>query len=255
MTLANIKHFYSVVEQKYPQFLLKEYLQYQILKIVYDSPYGEHLVFLWGTAIRLIYWSTRFSEDLDFDNFWLSEEDFLKFSDFLWFELRKLGYEIEINSTLKWAYHCYIRLPKILKSLWFSAFDDEKILIQLDPVKQDFYYISDKILLDKFDVFKMIQVCPVDILLSKKIVALLQRKRTKWRDFFDVAFLQKLTSPHYEYLQEKMEIWTSIALKEQLLSFCRECNLLALSKDVLPFLINRDEVGRVENFEATIQRF
>jgi hypothetical protein len=46
-------------------------------------------------------------------------------------------------------------------------------------VRQDYIYKSDKKILDKFDVYKLINVCPVDIILSKKIHALLEGKRTK----------------------------------------------------------------------------
>jgi hypothetical protein len=57
--------------------------------------------------------------------------------------------------------------------------EDEKILIQIDTVKQDYVYKSDKKILDKFDIYKVINVCPISIILSKKIHALLDRKRTK----------------------------------------------------------------------------
>jgi hypothetical protein len=63
--------------------------------------------------------------------------------------------------------------------LGFSDLEDEKILIQIDTVKQDYLYKADKKLLDKFDIYKMINICPISIILSKKIYALLNRKRTK----------------------------------------------------------------------------
>ena len=57
--------------------------------------------------------------------------------------------------------------------------EEEKILIQIDTVRQDYVYKSDKKILDRFDVYRLINVCPADIILSKKIHALLERKRTK----------------------------------------------------------------------------
>ena len=56
--------------------ILKEYLQYKILKSIFDQKSSEKLVFLGGTALRIIHGSTRFSEDLDFDNFDLDEKAF-----------------------------------------------------------------------------------------------------------------------------------------------------------------------------------
>ena len=255
INLDYIKSFYSPREQNYTQFLLKEYLQYQILDIVYSSPYGKDLVFLWWTAIRLIHGSSRFSEDLDFDNFWLSISDFEKLSEYIWAEMNKRWFETEFRNVFKWAYHCYIKIPKILKALWFSQMEDEKILIQLDSVSQDYTYSADKIMLDKFDVYKTIQSCPIDILLSKKIHALLERKRTKWRDFFDIIFLKKITEPNYPYLADKISISHPSELKEKLTEFCDTKDLELLAKDVEKFLINPDELQRVVDFKDIIHTF
>jgi len=52
-------------------------------------------------------------------------------------------------------------------------------LIQIDTVAQDYKYESDKKILDKFDVYKLINVCPISIILSKKIHALINRKKIK----------------------------------------------------------------------------
>lgn len=255
ISLEYIKRFYPDREQSFPQFLLKEYMQYHILDIVYSSKYGKDLVFLGGTAIRLIHGSSRFSEDLDFDNFWLSVEDFENMSKHIWFEMKKRWFETEFRNVFKWAYHCYIKIPKVLKQLWFSQMEDEKILIQLDSVNQEYNYDSDKIILDSFDIYKTIQVCPIDILLSKKIHALLERKRTKWRDFFDIVFLKKMTEPNYEYLDAKLSISSPEQLQERLTTFCKTKDLTTLAKDVRVFLINPDELQRVIDFKNIISTF
>ena len=56
------------------QSILIEYLQCEIL----DSLYGlsPNLYFIGGTCLRLFHNLPRFSEDLDFDNFDLKQEDF-----------------------------------------------------------------------------------------------------------------------------------------------------------------------------------
>lgn len=251
--LEYIKSYYSGKENIFEQFILKEYLQYTILDIIFSSKYAPHLSFLGWTAIRLIHHSTRFSEDLDFDNFSLSEEDFEWLSRVVKKELQKLWYEVEIKNVYKWAYRCYIRLPKILKNLGFSALEDEKILIQIDTVKQDYIYASDKKIIDKFDVYKIINVCPASIILSKKIHALIDRKRTKWRDIFDIVFLYKLTKPDFDYLSAKMGIKDTIELKKVLFNFCETISLREMADDVSPFLINTNEVQRVLNFKEFIE--
>lgn len=252
INLENIKKYYSPKEQVFEQFILKEYLQYQILNIIFSSPFWEKLSFLWWTAIRLIYNSTRFSEDLDFDNFWLDENDFEKMSLYLQKELNILWYEVDIKNVYKWAYRCYIRLPKILKELWFSNLEDEKILIQIDTVKQDYKYKNDKKILDKFDIYKLINVCPVDIILSKKIHALIDRKRIKWRDFFDIVYLYRFSKPDFDYLKAKTWIENTQELKDRLYNFIKDLDLKEIAKDVGPFLLNQDEINRVIYFKDFI---
>ncbi|MDD3302226.1 MAG: nucleotidyl transferase AbiEii/AbiGii toxin family protein [Candidatus Gracilibacteria bacterium] len=247
-----IKSFYPLKEQIFEQAILKEYLQYQILNIVFSSKYAKDLSFLGGTAIRLIHNSNRFSEDLDFDNFGLNENDFDELSKIIKFEMEKLGFEVEIKNIYKGAFRCYIKLPKLLKDLGLSIYDDEKILVQLDTVKQDYLYDSDKKILDKFDVYKLINVCPIDIILSKKIHALIDRKRIKGRDFFDIVYLYKLTNPNFPYLKAKKGIDNEIKLKEKLLEFIEQLNLSEYAEDVKPFLINPDEINRVTTFKEFI---
>lgn len=46
--------------------VLKEHYQIFVLDVLYGSPFGGSLVFKGGTALRLVYNSFRFSEDLDF---------------------------------------------------------------------------------------------------------------------------------------------------------------------------------------------
>ena len=46
--------------------VVREYWEIVFLKELLESPYGKYLVFKGGTALRLVYGSPRFSEDLDF---------------------------------------------------------------------------------------------------------------------------------------------------------------------------------------------
>lgn len=52
-----------------PKGVLVEYLQYELLDSIFKQANSEKLSFIGGTAIRFIYDSKRFSEDIDFDNF------------------------------------------------------------------------------------------------------------------------------------------------------------------------------------------
>jgi predicted nucleotidyltransferase component of viral defense system len=78
LELSQIESFYPEPQRVFKKNILREYLQYKILDIIYDSQYAARLAFMGGTAIRIIHGSTRFSEDLDFDNFSLTKEEFEK---------------------------------------------------------------------------------------------------------------------------------------------------------------------------------
>jgi len=54
----------------------------------------------------------RFSEDIDFDNRGLSEEDFTELGEYIASALRHYGMEVEVRSVFKGAFHCYIRIPR-----------------------------------------------------------------------------------------------------------------------------------------------
>ncbi len=46
--------------------IVREYFQHLFLSELYKFPDGEKMLFKGGTALRVIYGSPRFSEDLDF---------------------------------------------------------------------------------------------------------------------------------------------------------------------------------------------
>lgn len=76
LSLREIRPYFPENLHRYPRFMIREYLQYKILEIVYESPFATDLCFLGGTCLRIVHGNRRFSEDLDFDNILLEEENF-----------------------------------------------------------------------------------------------------------------------------------------------------------------------------------
>ncbi len=249
---AIIREF-PVSEQSFKRNILREYLQYLILDILYKSQYGHKLIFLGGTALRIIHGNNRFSEDLDFDNVGLTEDDFTQLSNLMRKELELEGYAVEIKQVLREAYHCYIRFPDVLYTQKLSPLKNEKILIQLDAEPQKYDCNPVKHLLKKFGLFRFIPVAPASTLLSQKIAALLGRKRGKGRDYFDVTFLFSKTTPDFGYLSQKLSIENIQALKNTLLDHTASVDLKKLADDVRPFLIKPDQVERVLLFRDFVE--
>lgn len=114
ISLHNIEQFYPENLRGFKRNMLREYLQFKILEIIFNSRLAPKLSFIGGTALRIVHENTRFSEDLDFDNFNLDESDFIKLSKEIVSGLQMEGYSVEIRNVLKRAFRCYIRLPEIL---------------------------------------------------------------------------------------------------------------------------------------------
>lgn len=248
------------IEKNYPENIrgfkkniLREYLQYKVLQIIFNSEYSSKLSFLGGTELRIIHNNSRFSEDLDFDNFGLEKNEFDAISDIIKKQLSLEGYIVEVKNVFKGAYRCYIRIPKILFDSSLSGYEEEKILIQLDTSPHGFKYEPDKVILNKFDVFTEINVTPIDIMLSQKIFAIFNRKTQKGRDFYDVVFLLSKTKPNYNYLKMKLDVNNADSLRSRLLNFSSRLNFSQLSEDVKPFLINSQDIGKIEMFQKYIK--
>ena len=252
LTLSQIEQQYPEHLRPYKRAILREYLQYKMLAIIADSEYAPKLSFLGGTALRIIYNNTRFSYDLDFHNFSLKEGEFEALSRRVQKGLEAEGLKVEISFAGKDAFRCNIRLPNILYGSGLSPHEGEKILMQIDSVAHDFLYAPDKKIMNKFDVFSEVFVTPLDILLSQKIYAAVNRKRAKGRDFFDIVFLLSLTRPNYAYLEAKIHVDNSTLLREYMLKTIKDFDFVALSKDVQNFLFNPVDARKVELFREFI---
>lgn len=254
LNLKEINKYYPASLRIHKQFIFKEYLQYLILQVIFSSKYSNKLSFLWWTNLRLIHNNNRFSEDLDFDNFGLSKWEFEDISKEIKKKLELQWFIVEVRNVYKWAFRCYIKIPQILKKLWFSSLSEEKILIQIDTVPHWFKYNPDKPILNKFGLFFKINTTPLDILLSQKIWAIFNKKRKKWRDFFDIIFLIWLTKPNIPYLKSKLWFQNIEETKVKILKLCKKIDFKKLVNDVKPFLINTEEINRVLMFEEYIKK-
>ncbi|MGB3801491.1 MAG: nucleotidyl transferase AbiEii/AbiGii toxin family protein, partial [Lewinella sp.] len=87
------------------EFLLREYLQYEILTIIFTSKFAHRYTFLGGTCLRICYGTDRFSEDLDFDNQDLTVAEFEETARIIQRQMELRGFRIELKFAYKGAYH------------------------------------------------------------------------------------------------------------------------------------------------------
>jgi predicted nucleotidyltransferase component of viral defense system len=255
ISLNDILEYYPPNLHAFKRFILREYLQHKILEILYESEFGKNFCFLGGTCLRIVHNNTRFSEDLDFDNFNLTEEHFSDVKDLLKNALEKEGYEVEMKLIMRGAWHCYIRFPGILFNEGLSGFREEKILIQLDTEPQFYNFVPERFILNKFQIFAPILVTPKDLLLAQKLFAIINRTRNKGRDFFDVVFLLGLgVKPDYRYIDAKLNISNPAVLKDALIAKVDTLVMEEMAKDVEPFLFQPKDVKKIIHFRQLIEQ-
>jgi len=190
LNLEEIEQYYPEALRKDISYLLKEYLQYKILEIVFNTPFANKLSFIGGTSIRIVHNINRFSEDLDFDNFGISDTDFKEITKTVRKKLELEGYEIEVEDKSKQALNCSVKFLGILYKSRISPHKQEKVHIKLQTEPHGFGYKPNKFLLNNFEVFTQINVTPMDILLSMKIYAIFNAQVLNSSPFFDVRKLK-----------------------------------------------------------------
>ena len=114
LDLQQLKKEYPQPLQGYERAIVREYLQYKILQAVFESKHASKLSFLGGTALRIVHGNSRFSEDIDLDNFGLSWQAFAELIRKVKLFLELEGFLVETTLVEKDAYHCDLRFPELL---------------------------------------------------------------------------------------------------------------------------------------------
>jgi len=232
---------------------MTEYLQCLILQSIFrNTPVGK-LSFIGGTSLRFFYHLPRFSEDLDFDNFGLSVEEFEVIIKKVLGDLEEQGFVVDSLVKIKGAFHCYVRFKNLLFKNKLSLHADEKILIKIDTTAQEFKVVPDRIFFNRYGIVEEVMVNPKDILMAQKTLALLERKNPKGRDFFDFTFLDGVTKPNLDYLNFKIGVKSLGELKEKIVNYCKGLDFEALTHDIAPFVFNQRDLDRVTKFKQYIE--
>ncbi len=260
LSLKEIKNNYPENLQIFKRHMLREYLQYKILEIIYSSKTGNELVFIGGTALRIVYGNRRFSEDLDFDSKGIGFEKFKSLSNEITKGLERQAIEVQTNpkKTESGAFVNELKIINLLHKEGISPHEGEKLTIKVDAADQKYDFEPNIYTLDKFDVYIKIKVAPMDLILAQKFYCLLNRNRVMVRDLFDISFLienKEVKKPDFDYLRGKMKSLSeddSIAAEELKTKIEKELSwddLKDKTGDLKNLLMNPSHISRIENFK------
>jgi len=257
--LDEIRSFFTDSIRRNPlffEYMLKEYLHYRILDIIFSGEYASRLRFIGGSSLRILHHIQRFSEDLDFDCFQLSREEFLQLTDKVIARLRNEGIRVEAGDKEKdlkiHAFRRNIMFPGMLYDLGLTGHREKRLLIKIECAPHYYKYEPVKPIIQKFNVFTQIFTPSPDILLSMKTGAVLERG--KGRDFYDFMFLSGITDPDIGYLEMKFGIKHHAQLYERILESCDTVDFIKKSHDFEKLVFDPAETRKVLLFKEYIRQ-
>ncbi|MBR3798704.1 MAG: nucleotidyl transferase AbiEii/AbiGii toxin family protein [Bacteroidales bacterium] len=242
-----------VSQSRFDRYMLKEYLQLQILDYLTTTSYINKISFIGGTNLRIVQGIDRFSEDLDFDCKDLSEEEFMTMTDSVVNYLRNSNIDVETrdkpNPRLT-AFRRNLYFPQMLFNLGLTGHRDERLLLKIETQNQGVAYQPIVVNINKMGFFFSIQVPPLDVLCAMKFSAILSRQ--KGRDFYDTIFLLSKTNPNMDFLHAKTGISTMKELKNAMKNRLLGIDLNEKKRDFVHLLFNESNAERILKFGEII---
>lgn len=176
-TITELIHKYQTTEVN----VIREYFQHLFLSYFYQKKSSSRIMFKGGTALRIIYQSPRFSEDLDFTAQDIKiqelENNFLDSVS----DVEKTGIEVELEEG-KITSGGYLAIAHFNLLDFRQALRIEVSLRTQKRLKPEVNLVNS----DYIPPFNVIRL-PERELVREKVKALLDR--AKPRDFFDIYFL------------------------------------------------------------------
>src|SRR3989344_2395049 len=183
--------------------IAREYFQHTFLSELYKLPEAENLLFKGGTALRIVYGSPRFSEDLDFSAFMIAPRETKKFVEDIFvhtlMEIERMGMRVEIGEKSGETSGGYfgvatLKMPDyqpVGMEINVSARKGREMKGEVDSIANDFV-----------PTYTLIHLPQEELVEEKIFDALLKRKKP--RDFYDLYFIMRkgiLSANHKQRLR------------------------------------------------------
>jgi len=192
ITLENLEKLAKQYRMSVFPNIVREYFQHVFLENLYKQPEAERLLFKGGTALRIVYGSPRFSEDLDFSLFGVQPHVTKQMVENLFIKvlasIEQLGVHVELgeksNSTRGGEGYFGVAT--------FRIFDYQPIGVEINISGRDGRDLRgevDSIANDFVPTYTVIHL-PQQELVEEKIFGAL-RERKKPRDYYDLYFMMR----------------------------------------------------------------
>ncbi len=223
--------------------IVREYFQHIFLAELYKLPEAEKLLFKGGTALHIVYGSPRFSEDLDFSLFGLTQNDIKSFVEKLLVtvlaEMAHAGIVVELGDKLGVTSGGYFGLatfrlfeyPPVGVEINVSARNGRIVTGEVDSVANNFV-----------PTYTIIHL-PQNELVEEKIFSAL-RERKKPRDFYDLYIIMRKGMLSSDQKKKLGLIKDSITVDAKQINF----------KTELGTFLPVDQQGIIREFSATLER-
>ncbi len=223
--------------------IVREYFQHVFLVELYKLPEAEQMLFKGGTALRIVYGSPRFSEDLDFSLFGVAQNNIKSFIEGLFghvlVEMERVGIKVELGDKIgvtKGGYfgvatfHMF-EYPPIRVEINVSSRNGRGVVGEVDSVANNFV-----------PTYTIIHL-PQKELVEEKVFGAL-RERKKPRDFYDLYIIMRKGMLSLEQKKKIAEI------KDNIIADTRQINF----KTELGAFLPVDQQGIIRDFSATLER-
>lgn len=244
--------------------ILREYIQTLILFYLQQSEFAPKLIFIGGTALRFFHNLQRFSEDLDFNYLGtISEKNLHELMRYIKKELAQenIPMEFSIRKSKETYFHwkVYLQFPTVLHEHQCGNIHGgklhaaEKLSIQLDfqNLGKHQYPVKKKIL-SRFGKRFLFNTTGLDMFLAEKSNAILYRKSSRGRDFFDfmsiILWGGKINMRFMKMRQ--IEVKNKNKYKEKIKKRVERLDFIKLTNQLAPFLFRQEDIKIMRHFKS-----
>lgn len=233
LTIESLREFAKKLQTN-EKNVVREYIQHLCLSSLYKNKEAQNLLFKGGTALRLIYQSPRFSEDLDFTGHFYHRKGIEELLLESLVEVERTGISIHLKEA-KRTTGGYLA---IIHYRVFDFTEDINVEISLRKPKKDGNEVVT--IISEIAVPYTLYCLSPRVLVREKMHALMQRKKP--RDYYDVYFLLRHPALN-KFVDKKMLDKILLQIEKERIDF---------KKELSPFLpVSHHTILR--NFKTTLK--